>query len=101
LALIVEEFAVAKMFYSSDETLQKLGVDGNRLKELIEQNRLREFRDGQRSIFKVDQVDRLATELKGGSGAGNLDTGPIDIAPQVKKKKTYWHKREKREYKKL
>jgi hypothetical protein len=83
LALIVEEFAVAKMFYSSDETLQKLGVDGNRLKELIEQNRLREFRDGQRSIFKVDQVDRLATELKGGSGAGNLDTGPIDIAPSA------------------
>ena len=72
---------MAKMFYSSDETVTKLGVDAGRLKELIDQNRLREFRDGQRVIFKVDQVDKLAAELKGGSGAGNLDTGPIDIAP--------------------
>jgi hypothetical protein len=81
LARFIEESTVAKMFYSSDETVEKLGVDAGRLKELIEQNRLREFRDGQRSIFKVDQVDKLAAELKGGSGAGNLDTGPIDLAP--------------------
>ncbi len=74
---------MAKMFYSSDEAVQKLGVDNNRLKELIEQNRLREFRDGQRSIYKVDQVDKLAAELKGGSGAGNLDTGPIDLMPNA------------------
>ena len=72
---------MAKMFYTSDETTEKLGVDADRLKELIDQKRLREFRDGQRIIFKVDQVDRLAAELKGGSGAGNLDTGPIDLAP--------------------
>ncbi len=74
---------MAKMFYSSEEAVQKLGIDENRLKELIDQSRLREFRDGQRVIFKVDQVDHLATELKGGSGAGNLDTGSIELKPSA------------------
>ncbi len=72
---------MAKMFYSTEETVEKLGVDPSRLKELIEQNRLREFRDGQRVMFKVDQVDRLSGELKGGTGT--TSAGPIDLAPSA------------------
>ncbi len=65
---------MAKMFYSVEEAAAKLGIATDKLKELVDQNKLREFRDGQRVIFKVDQVDRLAGGGSGGSG------GPIDLA---------------------
>ena len=37
---------MAKMFYTTDEAAQKLGVSGDQLKTLVTENKLREFRDG-------------------------------------------------------
>ncbi len=51
------------MFYSAEETAGKLGVTGDKLKCLVSQNKLREFRDGERVMFKVDQVDKLSCDL--------------------------------------
>ena len=53
---------MAKMFYTTEEAAQKLGVTTDALKQLVTQNKLREFRDGARVMFKVDQVDRIAGE---------------------------------------
>ncbi len=66
---------MAKMFYSAEETAAKLNVGLDKLKELVDQNKLREFRDGNRVMFKVDQVDRIA----GGSASAGSG-GPIDLA---------------------
>ena len=68
---------MAKMFYSSEETAAKLNLPDDKIKELVEKNKLREFRDGNRVMFKVDQVDRLASEMQGGS----LEEGMIELAP--------------------
>ncbi len=69
---------MGKMFYSADEAAAKLSVTADKLKELVEQSKLREFRDGNKTMFKVDQVDRLAGDMKVGTGTGS---GVIDLAP--------------------
>ena len=78
---------MAKMFYTTEEAAAKLSANPDQLKGFVTDNKLREFRDGNRVMFKVDQVDRLSNELKGGSKAGSLapagassDSG-IDLAP--------------------
>jgi excisionase family DNA binding protein len=76
---------MAKMFYTTEEAAGKLGVSADQLKDYIAQNKLREFRDGARVMFKVDQVDKIATEAKAGTKAGgagasgtSLDMTPMD-----------------------
>ncbi|HUO08456.1 MAG TPA: helix-turn-helix domain-containing protein [Phycisphaerae bacterium] len=60
---------MAKMFYTAEEAAQKLGISPDQLKDMVSQNKLREFRDGARVMFKVDQVDKIASD-KGKSSAG-------------------------------
>jgi excisionase family DNA binding protein len=73
---------MAKMFYTTDEAAQKLGVSNDQLKGLVGENKLREFRDGARVMFKVDQVDKLAADRKGGTAGGAKagTGGPIGLA---------------------
>jgi excisionase family DNA binding protein len=61
---------MAKMFYTTEEAASRLGVSADQLKDYISQNKLREFRDGARVMFKVDQVDKIATEAKAGTKPG-------------------------------
>ncbi len=68
---------MAKMFYSAEEAAAKLNMAEDKIKELVEKNKLREFRDGNRVMFKVDQVDRLASDMQGGT----LEEGMIELAP--------------------
>ena len=70
------------MFYTTDEAAQKLGVTGDQLKALVSENKLREFRDGARVMFKVDQVDKLFSDRKGGTASGTKagTAGPISLA---------------------
>ncbi len=62
---------MAKMFCSLDETTAKLNVAADKLKELVDQGKLREFRDGAKVMYKVDQVDTLLRDLSGGTGTGS------------------------------
>ena len=50
-----------KMYYSDEETAQKLGVPAERIAELVRDGKLRAFKDGARSMYRVDEVDALAT----------------------------------------
>ncbi|MEQ9096369.1 MAG: hypothetical protein RIE32_08910 [Phycisphaerales bacterium] len=59
-AQTLERSAMAKLFYSMEETCQKLGKSEEEVLELVESNRLSKFVDGDKLIFKVDQVDMLA-----------------------------------------
>ena len=74
---------MAKMFYTTEEAASKIGVSVDELKQLITENKLREFRDGARVMFKVDQVDRIAAD-KGKPAAGSIglsDSG-ISLSPR-------------------
>lgn len=51
---------MAKMFYSLDEAAAKLKKSANEVREMAKRGEITEFRDGDRLIFKVDQIDLLA-----------------------------------------
>lgn len=63
---------MAKMFYTLEEAAQKLGVDEQAIKDMAARNELQQFRDGDKLMFKRDQVD-----AKSSNGASD---GPIDLA---------------------
>jgi hypothetical protein len=62
---------MAKMFYNLEEAMAKLGCDEPTLKEAVRRGDLREFRDGNTSNYKVEEIDKLAVsgELSGGKSA--------------------------------
>lgn len=51
---------MAKMFYTLEEAASKLGMSESEVQNLAESGQLQEFRDRDRLMFKVDQVDLLA-----------------------------------------
>jgi hypothetical protein len=51
---------MAKMFYSLEEAATKLGMDVAEVQALAESGQLQEFRDRDKLMFKVEQVDLLA-----------------------------------------
>ncbi len=51
---------MAKMFYTLDEAATKLGMDEADVQSLAESGQLQEFRDREKLMFKVEQVDLLA-----------------------------------------
>lgn len=53
---------MAGMFYSLQEAAEKLNKTEAELKDLVKEGRLREFRDGSNLLFKVDEVESLASE---------------------------------------
>jgi hypothetical protein len=73
---------MAKMFYTQEEAQAKLGVAETGLKQLISDNKLREFRDNNKVMFKVDQVDKLASDrVNSGTGGPVSGDSGIDLAP--------------------
>jgi hypothetical protein len=51
---------MAKMFYTLEEAAAKLGKNTEQVKDMVSSNQLQEFRDRDRLMFKVEQVDLLA-----------------------------------------
>ncbi len=50
------------MFYSIKEVSEKLGKSEDEVREIVKSGRLREFRDGQNLLFKVDEVNALLSD---------------------------------------
>ncbi len=69
---------MAKMFYTLEEAAEKLGRAVEDVEKLASSGQLQEFRDRDRLMFKIEQVDLLA------EGAGSLDIAddlePISLA---------------------
>ena len=63
---------MAKMFYTLQEAAEKLGVNQQTVKDMAARNELQQFRDGDKLMFKRDQVDAKAS-------IGESD-GPISLA---------------------
>lgn len=76
---------MAKMFYSLDEAAQKLKVSPEAVKEMADKRQLEVFRDRDRLMFKVEQVDLLAGGKSGGEDevialADSQELEPIGLA---------------------
>lgn len=65
---------MAKMFYTLEEAASRLKMDEAEVRKLAETGQLQEFRDRDRLMFKVDQVDLLA-----GDDSGSDDSGMDEI----------------------
>jgi hypothetical protein len=55
---------MAGMFYSLQEVAAKLNKTEEEVKEIINQGKLREFRDGPNLLFKVDEVEALMSDTR-------------------------------------
>jgi len=53
---------MAAMFYTLKEAVQRLNTTEAELKAMVEQGKLREFRDGLDRLFRVDEVEAIAPE---------------------------------------
>jgi hypothetical protein len=51
---------MAKMFYTIEEVAQKLGKSEDEVREMARSGQIQEFRDRDRLMFKVEQIDLLA-----------------------------------------
>jgi hypothetical protein len=57
---------MAKIFYTLEEAAAKLKMSETQVKELVTSGQLQEFRDRDRLMFKVDQINLLAQGEHGG-----------------------------------
>ena len=69
---------MAKMYYSQEETLAKLGCTEDQLRGLVRNGKLREFRDAGKLNYRVDEVDVLST--RAGENVKLEDTGELELA---------------------
>jgi excisionase family DNA binding protein len=51
---------VAKMFYTLDEAAKRLGKSEDQVKQMVASGQLQDFRDRDRIMLKIEQVDDLA-----------------------------------------
>ena len=85
---------MAGMFYTIEEAAQKLGKTEDQVKELVEIGKLREFRDGAKRMFKVEEVDQMSSAepeeidiagITGGdSGAADVDLAGISAGDSTR-----------------
>jgi hypothetical protein len=62
---------MAKMFYTIEEVCEKLGKSEDEVREMAASGQIQEFRDRDRLMFKVEQIDLLAS--------GEEDTGEVHL----------------------
>lgn len=72
---------MAKMFYTLEEAAMKLHTTPDQVKEMVSKGQLQEFRDRDKLMFKVEQVDLLAPEAEPDLGMADLGgSGAIPLA---------------------
>jgi hypothetical protein len=68
-------------YYSLEEVIEKLGKTEDEIKKLVSDDKLHEFRDGANTLYKVEEVDALISEiseLDTAAGASAIDLLPDD-----------------------
>lgn len=80
---------MAGMFYSAQEAAEKLNTTKEQLDKMVQDGKLREFRDGANVLFKVEEVEALkgdegiaAAKEAPSEEESMLDTGEISLAPE-------------------
>ncbi len=62
---------MAKMFYTLEEVCEKLTKDEDEVKEMVRSGQIQEFRDRDKLMFKVEQIDLMAS--------GEEDTSDVHL----------------------
>lgn len=84
-----DDSPMAKMFYTLDEVCTRLGKSQGDVEAMVTAGEIQEFRDGEALVFKVEQIDLLASsddsgseiELDLSSSAFDMgDSGGIDMS---------------------
>jgi hypothetical protein len=68
-------------YYSLEEVIEKLGKTEDEIKKLVSNDKLHEFRDGANTLYKVEEVDALISEiseLDTAAGSSAIDLLPDD-----------------------
>lgn len=80
---------MAGMFYTLQEVIEKLGKAEAEIRGLVKEGKLREFRDGAKQLYKIEDVDAIASSAKGGGAVLNDsleisidETGEVSLAPE-------------------
>ena len=68
---------MAKMFITVEEAAEKLGVSADEVRQMASDRKLQQFRDGDRLMFKREQVDQLA---EGGDPGASAAPGADTVA---------------------
>ncbi len=71
---------MAKMFYSIEETAEKLGVSVEEIAEMAASGKLQQFRDRDKIMFKVDQVDRLVPASSDDLSSMDTDVDSVNLS---------------------
>jgi len=74
---------MAKMFYTLQEAAEKLGVDEQAVKDMAARNELQQFRDGDKLMFKRDQIDAKSANGMSDSAISLADSS-IEDAIDIK-----------------
>jgi len=79
---------MAKMFYTLEEAAAKLGTSQDEVREMARSGRIQEFRDRDKLMFKVEQVDLIADGAGGGADDdlglaldSSDDEGALELEP--------------------
>ena len=77
------------MFYTLQEVIEKLAKTEAEIKALVREGKLREFRDGAKQLYKVEDVEAIAAAPKGDTAIldDSLElaideTGEVSLAPE-------------------
>jgi len=74
---------MAGMFYSLQETAERLGKTEDDVKQLAADGKLREFRDGSNLLFKIEEVNALMAEELDKGMESDIDLGLEPETPEV------------------
>lgn len=70
-----------KMYYNEEEASEQLGVDQEGLERLIADGRLHAYQDGQRQMFRTQDVDKLAEALASEQTGSGDEEEEIELSP--------------------
>jgi len=63
-------------YYTLEDVQEKLGLNEERVKQLVQTGQLREFRDAGKVVYQADEVDNLASK----QGTGEISLEPVEEA---------------------
>jgi len=70
-----------KMYYTEEEAAKALGITVEELANYVRDDRLRVFQDGQRKMFKTDEVDALVAKAETIQTEEEIELTPAEPAP--------------------
>ena len=72
---------MSETYVPFEEALEHLGISGQELKKMIDEGKIRSFKDGSRIKFRLDDIEKLAGKAPAAEEGGEA-TQEIEMAPE-------------------